>query len=205
MLGVHEQTLRAWDRQGLLTPVRLPSGQRRYREEDLVAMSQGVPPARGVALYARVSTKKQEEMGNLDRQKERLLARAASEGMQVVAVCSDVASGLNTKRRGLAQVVKAARNDKIDVVLVEHRDRLARFGFEYLVWLFDAFGVRVEVMDSDEATGSSDSSSELVNDLLAIVASFAARLYGSRGGKRVRAKVSSTLAEEAARGSDGKG
>jgi len=83
-------------------------------------------------LYARVSTKKQPEAGNLDRQLGRLTAFAAEQPWQVVAALTDVASGLNEKRRGLHPLLELAQQHQASVVAVEDKDRLARFGFAYL-------------------------------------------------------------------------
>ena len=191
MLGVHAQTLRNWDRAGVLVPVRLPSGHRRYLVSDLEALlgvgGSGAGPRR-CAVSARVSTRKQQDMGNLDRQVERLLATAASDGYVVVSTHTEVASGPNTKRRGLARVIRAAKSNAVDVVLVEHKDRWARFGFEYLQQLFSVYGADVVVAEAPGGADGDggDAHAEVGADMIAIVASFAASLYGSRGGRRVR-------------------
>ncbi len=195
LLGVHPQTLRAWDRSGVLVPVRMPSGRRRYRLSDLEALiGRDSDAGRTCGIYARVSTKKQEEMGNLARQQERLVAYATANGYKVGLSASDVASGLNTKRRGLAKLIKAAQDGAIVTVVIEYPDRLARFGYEYLERLFGVLGVSLVVTDAQGAD-TGDSERELVNDLLAIVSSFAARLYGAQGGRKVRQQVAAVLTE----------
>ncbi|MHB1500055.1 MAG: IS607 family transposase [Candidatus Dormibacteria bacterium] len=195
LLGVHPQTLRAWDRSGVLAPVRMPSGQRRYRLSDIEAVMGKAPDAgRSCGIYARVSTRKQEEMGNIARQQERLVAYATANGYKVALSASDVASGLNTKRRGLAKLIRAAQDGAIAALVIEYPDRLARFGYEYLERLFGVLGVELVVTVPQGAEGG-DAQSELVNDLLAIVSSFAARLYGAQGGREVRQQVAAVLAE----------
>lgn len=203
ILGVHQQTLRAWDRSGVLVPIRMPSGQRRYRLSDIEAfIGEPASSQRACGIYARVSTKKQEQMGNLARQQERLLTYATANGYEVAVAASDVASGLNTKRRGLAKMIKAAQEGAISAVVIEYPDRLARFGYEYLEKLFGVLGVSLVVVDAQGGGSSSDASAEneLVNDLLAVVSSFAARLYGARGGRKVRQEVAAVLAEAASGG-----
>ena len=86
----------------------------------------------GVAIYARVSAKKQQDAGNLNRQRERLLSYCAANKLEVVDVIEDVASGVNENRKGLKKLFELARRGEIDAVVVEYKDRLARFGFEYL-------------------------------------------------------------------------
>lgn len=76
-------------------------------------------------------------------------------------------------------------------MLVEYKDRLARFGFAYIEEALAAYGVRVEVLDGPVAM---DAAQELVQDMLAIVAVFAARLYGARS-QRFRRKVKAAMKE----------
>lgn len=185
-LGVHPNRLRAWEKQGLIKPVRLPSGQRRYPAEEIdrILSTGGIkaePDA--VALYARVSTKKQADAGNLERQLERLRAYAREKGYRVVAEHSDVASGLNQNRWGLERVLKMAERGEFKKLLIEYPDRLAGSGYAYLERHLKHCGVEIEVTSQKE---SEDARTELVQDLLAIVTSFSARLYGARGGRKVR-------------------
>lgn len=140
-------------------------------------------------MYARVSSEKQAEAGNLQRQKERLVA--AARGYEVAAVVAERASGLNEKRRGLHHLLRLAAEGEIDVVLVEFKDRLARVGFGYIMEAFQAYGVRVEVLDGPVAV---DAAQELVADMLASVTCFAARLYGSRS-QQFRRKVKEAAKE----------
>jgi predicted site-specific integrase-resolvase len=152
-LGVHPNRLRAWEKQGLIKPVRLPSGQRRYPVEEInrILGTGGInaePDA--VGLYARVSTKKQADAGNLERQLERLRAYARDKGYRVVAEYSDVASGLNQKRRGLERVLKMAERGEFKKLLVEYPDRLARFGYAYLERHLKYCGVEIEVTSQRE-------------------------------------------------------
>ncbi len=96
MLGVSIGTLRKWEENGLLTPERTPTGHRRYRVAGLQKLmhEKGESPSLSCAIYARVSTKKQEGAGNLDRQTGRLSAYAAKRGWPIFAVISGTASGL---------------------------------------------------------------------------------------------------------------
>ncbi len=101
LLGVHPQTLRAWDRSGVLVPVRMPSGRRRYRLSDLEALiGRDSDAGRTCGIYARVSTKKQEEMGNLARQQERLVAYATANGYKVGLSASDALLRVSTLSAG---------------------------------------------------------------------------------------------------------
>jgi predicted site-specific integrase-resolvase len=136
-----------------------------------------------VVLYARVSTKKQADAGNLDRQIERLRQYARENGFTVKDEFTDVVSGLNQKRRGLANVLKLAERGEYKKLIIEYPDRLARFGYSYIERHLHYCGVEVIAAAEKEPE---DAQSELVRDLLAIITSFSARLYGARGGKKVR-------------------
>ena len=108
---------------------------------------------------------------------------------------TDVASGLNEKRRGLQQLLDLAQEHQASLVVVEHRDRLARFGLGYLETFLHAFGVRVVVMEHTVK----DDQQELVEDLIAITTSLSARIDGQRGGKKMGSTVRqamATLAQE---------
>jgi len=195
-LGISVRTLYRWEKAGRVKAVmRLPTGPRRFSSREIDALAQGrrAASAPRCAIYARVSSEKQAESGNLQRQKERLVAAAAAKHYEIVAIVAERSSGLNEKRRGLQRLFRLADAGEIDVVLVEFKDRLARFGFAYLVEAFAAHGVRVEVLDGSVAT---DAAQELVADMLAIVTCFAARLYGSRA-QRFRRKVEEAAKEVA--------
>jgi len=185
-LGVTVRTVYRWEDAGRLHPERLPTNQRRFSAREVEGLLRArTGAAVRCAIYARVSSKKQAEAGNLDRQRERLLAAAAECGFEVVAAVTERASGLNEKRRGLRRLFRMAAAGEIDVVLIEFKDRLARFGFAYVVEALAAHGVRVEVLDGPVAA---DATQELVQDMLAIVTCFATRLYGSRS-QQFRQKV----------------
>ncbi len=113
---------------------------------------------------------------------ERLRAYAREKGYRVVAEYSDVASGLNQNRRGLERVLKSAERGEFRKFLIEYPDRLARFGYAYLERHVKYCGVEIEVSRKEPE----DAHTELVQDLLAIVTSFSARLYGARGGRKIR-------------------
>jgi len=130
-------------------------------------------------IYARVSSHKQKKDGNLDRQVERLRSYCSAKGYKVVDVITDVASGLKEDRNGLQKLFNIVEKHQADVVVVEFKDRLTRFGFDYLRRYFESHGVKVEVVEETEK-GYME---ELVGDFVSIVISFAARIYGKRSQK----------------------
>ena len=132
-------------------------------------------------IYARVSSSDQKS--DLERQIEYLTKYCTAKGYRVIDVLSDIASGLKTNRRGLLKLFNYIVNKEVDVVVVTYKDRLTRFGFEYLEYFFKQNGVRIEVVYGEEPK---DAYQELVEDLLAIVTSFAGKLYGMRSHRKKR-------------------
>lgn len=104
------------------------------------------------ALYARVSTFKQAQAGNLERQSERLRVAARTRQYDMVAHSAEYASSLNEKRRGMNKLFSLVENQAIDVVLIEYPDRLVRFGLPYLEQAFGGPGVRLEVLEQRKPT-----------------------------------------------------
>ena len=141
-----------------------------------------------VAIYARVSTTKQKKSGNLERQQQRLEAYAQKQGYQIIQVYNEVASGVNDRRRVLHRLLKHCRsNPPFQRVIIEYSDRLARFGYKYLESYFLACDMQLEIIEEPKTLNTTLTTSlnqeELVKDLIAIITSFSARLYGSRGAK----------------------
>ena len=130
--------------------------------------------SQGVAIYARVSSA--ENKGNLDSQAERLSAYCTARGYQVAKVVKEVGSGINDARPKLLALLA---DQSISLIVVEHKDRLNRFGFRYLDTLLQNQRRAIEVVNQAE-NGTED----LLADLTAIVYSFCARLYGQRRAKR---------------------
>jgi putative resolvase len=127
-----------------------------------------------VAIYARVSS--HEHQANLDRQAERLVAYCAAKGYQMSKVVKEIASGVNDSRPKLLALLE---DQAITLIVVEHRDRLTRFGFRYLDTLLRGQGRTIEVVNQAE-----NETEDLLSDLTSIIYSFCARLYGQRRAKR---------------------
>ena len=129
-----------------------------------------------VVLYARVSSSDQKQ--DLDRQLSRLVEYTTSQGLQVKGAIKEIGSGLNGKRTKLLSIL---RDPNVRTIVVEHKDRLVRCGFEYMEALLTASGRRIIVVDESEMKD------DLVQDMIDILTSFYARLYGRSSAKN-RAK-----------------
>jgi len=143
-------------------------------------------PGGRVVVYARVSS--HDQRGDLDRQVARLTEWATSNGHQVGEVVTEVGSGLNGKRPKLRRILS---DPSASVVVVEHRDRLARFGVEYLEAALSGQGRRIVVTDQGETDD------DLVRDMVEVLTSMCARLYGRRGARnRAMRAVTATKHDE---------
>jgi putative resolvase len=165
--GVHPQTAYRWFRQGTM-PVparRLPSGT-------ILVDTPGSPPGGRVVLYARVTA--HDQRADLDRQVARLTAWATGQGMVVADVVREVGAGVNGKRPRLRRLLA---DPHATTILVEHQDRLARFGVEHLEAALAAQGRRLLVVEPGET------SDDLMRDMIEVLTGFCARLYGRRGAR----------------------
>jgi predicted site-specific integrase-resolvase len=135
-------------------------------------------PSEKVAIYARVSS---------STQADRLAAYCAAKGWQVHQVIKEVGSGVNDGRNKL---LKLLAETSITVIVVEHKDRLTRFGFNYIKTLLETQGRRIEVVNL-----AANGKASLLSDLVSIIYSFCARLYGQRRAKRKTEQITRQLEE----------
>jgi len=167
-VGVSKFTAYRWYREGIL-----PVPAKKIGRLILVdAPPANTDAASKVVLYARVSS--HDQRANLDCQVARLTEWATHEGMVVSEVVTEVGSGMNARRKKLARILA---DPTATTIVVEHRDRLARFGVEHLEAALSAQGRKVVVVDDGEVED------DLVRDMTEVLTSFCARLYGRRGAR----------------------
>jgi DNA binding domain, excisionase family len=179
-LGISYPTLARWVREGKIRAVRTAGGKYRIPESEVRRIAEGLPISKEVraVIYARVSPS---QRGDLEGQVQYLTQYCSSKGYRVVDVLSDIASGLRADRRGLLKLLDYVVNRQVDVIVVAYRDRLTRFGLEYLEYFFRQYGVRVEAALGEEPK---ETRQELVEDLVEVVSSLAGKLYGLRSRRR---------------------
>ena len=168
-LGICLRTLRRWEQEGKIKAVRTPSGQRRYDIETFIKKESEPDTGRATVIYARVSTRPQK--ADLDRQVERLSALYPG-----AIVVKEVGGGLNLRRKGLVTLLGRVLRGDIAVIVVAHKDRLARFGFDIIEWLCEQFDCQIVVLNQVSLSPQA----ELVQDIVAILHSFSSRLYSIR-------------------------
>lgn len=116
------------------------------------------------AIYARVSTNKQ--LKDLENQIEYLNKFVISNGYVVDYTFKDIASGMNENRKGLNDLLKLVFDNQINKIIISHRDRLARFGFDYFENICEQFGVEIIVVNLENDKTFQE---ELTEDLIAII------------------------------------
>jgi putative resolvase len=180
--GISYRTALRWFRAGTIKGYQAPTGTIIVTEGETVPAGQ---PEK-VAIYARVAAP--EHRDYLERQATRLADYCTVRGYQVAQVVKEIASGVNDSRPKLLALLK---DTSVTRIVVEHRDRLTRFGFQYLEALLQAQGRIIEVVNLAQ-----NDTEDLIADLVAIVYSFTARLYGQRRAKRKTARIAAELRGE---------
>ena len=177
-LGLHPMTVRRWIKAGRIQVVQVGREMRIPRTE--IERVVGSIDGRLLVLYGRVSGHGQKD--DLESQLQRLQAWAETERKGVeTLVLSDIGSGLKASRPQFTRLLKLVCEDKVGEVAITSEDRLTRLGQEYLETLFTCFGVTLTVLEPGEEKTPEQ---ELMDDLLALIASFSGRLYGMRSHKQ---------------------
>ena len=180
-VGVTYRTAFRWWQNGDIKGYQLPSGtivvtEGEERQESRTGQ---------VVIYARVSS--HEHRAHLERQAERLEDYCAAKGYQVSRVVKEIGSGVNDNR---AKFLALLEDQRIHTIVVEHKDRATRFGFRYLDTLLKGQGRTLEVVNLEE-----NNREDLLTDLVSIIYSLAARLYGQRRAKRKTEAIVKQLQE----------
>lgn len=181
--GVRYETAWRWFKAGKIKGYQLDTKTIVITEE----LSQHPEREIIVVVYARVSAN--EHRPNLERQAERLSAYCAAKGWKVYKVVKAVGSGVNDNRKKLLAILA---DPTITVIVVEHKDRLTRFGFRYIETLLAVQGRSIEVVNVTE-----NPIEDIISDLTSIIYSICAKLYGQRRAKRKTEKIVQELNEQA--------
>jgi putative resolvase len=176
LLGVTPQTVRRWEREGQVVPVRRSDGGTRYYDLNQLLGLKELETDLTVA-YARVSSRDEKE--DLKRQVERLELYCAAKGWNY-EVIQDLGSGINYRKKGLKQLLEKILSCQVKRVVLTHKDRLLRIGGELVFALCEARNVEVVIINQGEEPSFEE---ELVQDVLEIITVFSARMYGARSHK----------------------
>lgn len=179
-IGKTIQTLRNWDKKNILKPSHVTQGGTRYYSQEQLNYFLGLKSEKQINKkiigYCRVSSHKQKD--DLERQIENVKTYMYAKGYQF-EIITDIGSGINYNKKGLNQLIDMVTNSEIEKIVVLHKDRLIRFGYELIENLCNKFGTTIEIIDNTEKTEQQ----ELVEDLVQIVTVFSCRLQGKRANK----------------------
>jgi putative resolvase len=191
LFSVSASTLRRWHRQKKIEAVKTPTGLRLYNISNIVSCKDAVSSISSASssctsveqqkqsyVYARVSSQKQK--ADLERQKQYLCNQFPTH--QLV---SDIGSGINFKRPGLRSLLERSSCGMVQEVVVTHRDRLCRFAFDLIEFIFKLHGTKILVLSDDQTTDEY----ELSQDILAINTVFICRMQGRRAAKYRRERL----------------
>ncbi|APM39805.1 IS607 family transposase [Clostridium kluyveri] len=180
-LGVTIQTLRNWDKEGKLSPIKLDSGHRRYTEEHLLKALNMIrkPLLRKTLIYARVSSNKQKN--ELKHQLENLKQFCIAKGYVIDEIFSDIGSALNYNRPEFQKMWDLILSNQVERIIIAYKDRFARFGYDFFETMCKRFNIEIVIMNKAEEKTYEQ---EMIEDLMTIVHVFSARLYGSRSYKQ---------------------
>lgn len=175
--GISYTTAWRWFKAG-----KLPSKSYKTETGTIIVEDAVETNTQNVVIYCRVSS--HDKKADLDRQVERCLNYTISKGYQVSKIYKETASGMNDDRKEFWKMIDTNPTN----IIVENKDRLTRFGFNYIDRLMKKLNCSVEVI-----TPLLDDETDLIKDMIAIVTSFCCRLYGARRGQHKRAKIKEIL------------
>jgi len=179
-LGISYKTAWRYFKQGNLDAYQTHTGT--------IIVEDDIPEDRKMkaAIYCRVSSS--ENKDNLERQKQRLLDYCSAKGYKVEKIITEIGSGINDNRK---QWINLLKDKTINIIVVEHKDRFTRFGFNAYEVLLNNEKRNIEVINV-----VNNEKEDLLQDLVSIITSFCARIYGPRRSKRKAEKIIKELKKE---------
>ena len=185
MLGIACKTVYQWGSAGRLEFSVTPTGKRMYHRESLIAQLEQLGllfddtgESRRDVVYSRVSSNEQKQKGDLDRQALKIIE--AVEDLKNPLVLKEVGNALDDRRPKLKKLIEMIENDQVRNVYVSYKDRLTRFGFEYLKTIAELHETEIIVLNKEDDRTSRSVEAELVEDMMALIASFSGKFYGLR-------------------------
>ena len=180
LLNVTVKTLQRWDREKTLVANRTPTN-RRYYTYDQYLQFKGIgkdADFRKIVIYTRVSTRNQTD--DLENQVDFLQTYVNAKGLIADEIIRDYGSGLNYNRKKWNQLLGEVMENKVKMILVSHKDRFVRFGFDWFEKFCNKFNVEIVVVKNEKLSPQK----ELVQDIVSILHVFSCRLYGLRKYKK---------------------
>ena len=186
ILGVHQRTLYLWEKKGLIETVRTPGNKRLYnvnkflednkcKENICNNLDDLDKETRLNIAYIRVSSQNQKD--DLERQKQLMVHKFPNH-----IIIEDIGSGLNLNKRGIRKIIHLAIEGKINELVVAHRDRLTRFGFELIEEIINKYSKgKIVILSEPEKLEPEE---EIVKDIMSIMNVYVAKINGLRKYKK---------------------
>ena len=183
MIGKQTRTVQSYCIKGDINSIIIPSGKRIISRDEVIKYLRKSnllyeDDNKIDLVYARVSTNKQKNRGDLDRQIEYITKEIITKNPKNLKIFSEVGSGLNDNRKELKKLLDMVMNNEVDRIFILHKDRLTRFGFHYLEQMCDKHNTKIVILSDDIQEKSTQE--ELAEDILSIVHSFSCNLYGMK-------------------------
>ena len=162
LVGVHEQTLRKWERDGKIISHKTPGGQRRYDPDEVFKfIGKRDTGERKNYIYCRIYSNKQEpELRNQIKCMQQLFPN--------YEVISDISSGIHYERRGFERLLEQVMQGNVGSIAVSHNDRIGRFGRDLFQRIADFNGTKIITVNNEDEPPES----EIAGDIIAIIASY---------------------------------
>jgi len=182
LIGRTTQTLQLWDRKGLLKAHRTPTNRRYYTHDQYLQVIGQKAKEQKIVVYCRVSSAGQKN--DLESQKKAVEQFCIAAGKPVALWLQDIGSGLNYKRKNFIALMEMVEQGEVSEIVIAHKDRLVRFGYEWFEKFCRDHGATLTVMNAETLSPEE----EMTQDLLSIIHCFSSRLYGLRKYKKQIAK-----------------
>jgi putative resolvase len=171
-------TLQRWDKSGKLKAFRTPTNRRFYTREQYLEIIKAPKAQRRNVVYYRVSSANQKT--DLASQKAALEVFCQAQGLAINDWVNDIGSGLNYKRKNFNKILADVELGLIDKLVIAHRDRLVRFGFDWFKSFCESHATELVIMNNEKLSPEQ----EMIEDLMSIVHVFSSRFYGLRKYKK---------------------
>ena len=178
LLNVSVLTLQRWDNAGKLKAFRTPTNRRYYTYEQYQKYMGITTSNKKTVIYTRVSTSNQKD--DLKKQVEFLKQYVNAKGIIVDTVIEDYGSGLNYNRKQWNKLIDECMTNEISTIIITHKDRFIRFGFDWFEKFLNKFGVKFIIVNNESLSPQE----ELVQDIISILHVFSCRIYGLRKYKK---------------------
>ena len=196
MIGKQTRTVQSYCIRGDINSIIIPSGKRIISRDEVIKYLRSSnllyeDDNKIDLIYARVSNNKQKNRGDLDRQIDYITKEIITKNPKNLKVFSEVGSGLSDNRKELKKLLDMVMNDEVYRIFILYKDRLTRFGFNYLEQICNKFGTKIIVIS--EETQEKSIQEELAEDIISIIHSFSSELYGMKN--KIKEKLDKELSD----------